>query len=125
MIAVMKIREAQTFSDEVVDLLVQERIRQNISRYRLAKECGITEAALSYIERHERRPTLYTLKMIADTLNIQLADNQKACRVDAKLQNIFKKRTPGTPAIRAQYTLYNRLCSNNTQQPKDQPAMPQ
>lgn len=51
MIAVMKIREAQTFSDEVVDLLVQERIRQNISRYRLAKECGITEAALSYIER--------------------------------------------------------------------------
>ena len=74
MIAVMKIREAQTFSDEVVDLLVQERIRQNISRYRLAKECGITEAALSYIERHERRPTLYTLKMIADTLNIQLTD---------------------------------------------------
>ncbi len=74
MITVMKIREAQTFSDEVVDLLVQERIRQNISRYRLAKECGITEAALSYIERHERRPTLYTLKMIADTLNIQLAD---------------------------------------------------
>ncbi len=74
MITLMKIREAQNFSDEVVDLLVQERIKQNISRYRLAKECGITETALSYIERHERRPTLYTLKMIADTLNIQLAD---------------------------------------------------
>ena len=62
---------------------------------------------------------------LIEMLTIQLADNQKACRVDAKLQNIFKKRTPGTPAIRAQYTLYNRLCSNNTQQPKDQPAMPQ
>ena len=62
---------------------------------------------------------------LIEKLTIQLADNQKACRVDAKLQNIFKKRTPGTPAIRAQYTLYNWLCSNNTQQPKDQPAMPQ
>jgi len=62
---------------------------------------------------------------LIEMLTIQLADNQKACRVDAKLQNIFKKRTPGTPAIRAQYTLYNWLCSNNTQQPKDQPAMPQ
>ena len=62
---------------------------------------------------------------LIEMLTIQLADNQKACRVDAKLQNIFKKRTPGTPAIRAQYTLYNRLCSNNTQQPKDQPAMSQ
>lgn len=62
---------------------------------------------------------------LIEMLTIQLADNQKACRVDAKLQNIFKKRTPGTPAIRAQYTLYNRLCSNNTQQPKDHPPMPQ
>ena len=62
---------------------------------------------------------------LIEMLTIQLADNQKACRVDAKLQNIFKKRTPGTPAIRAQYTLYNCLCSNNTQQPKDQPAMSQ
>ena len=55
---------------------------------------------------------------LIEMLTIQLADNQKACRVDAKLQNIFKKRTPGTPAIRAQYTLYNRLCSNNTQHPQ-------
>ena len=55
---------------------------------------------------------------LIEMLDIQLADNQKACRVDAKLQNIFKKRTPGTPAIRAQYTLYNRLCSNNTQHPQ-------
>ncbi len=70
----MKIREAQTFSNNVVNLLMQERIRQNMSRYKLAKNCGITEAALSYIERHERHPTLYTLKMIADALNVKLAD---------------------------------------------------
>ena len=70
----MKIREAQTFSDNVVDILTQERIRQNISRYQIAKECGLTEAALCYIEHHDRRPTIYTLKMIADALNIRLSD---------------------------------------------------
>ena len=46
---------------------------------------------------------------LIEMLNIQLADNQKACWVDDKLQNIFKKRTPGTPAVRAQYTFYDWL----------------
>ncbi len=46
---------------------------------------------------------------LIEMLNIQLADNQKACWVDDQLQNIFKKRTPGTPSIRAQYTFYDWL----------------
>ncbi|WP_455971074.1 RNA degradosome polyphosphate kinase [Bacteroides congonensis] len=46
---------------------------------------------------------------LIEMLNIQLADNQKACWVDDRLQNVFKKRTPGTPAIRAQYTFYDWL----------------
>ena len=46
---------------------------------------------------------------LIEMLNIQLADNQKACWVDDKLQNIFKKRTPGTRAVRAQYTFYDWL----------------
>lgn len=74
MVCSMKIREAQTFSDKVVDLLIQKRTAQNISRYRLSQQSGISEAALSYIERHERRPTLYTLQMIADTLGLRLSD---------------------------------------------------
>ena len=36
---------------------------------------------------------------LIEMLNIQLADNQKACWVDDKLQNIFKKRTPLAPRI--------------------------
>ena len=51
---------------------------------------------------------------LIEMLTIQLADNQKACRVDAKLQNIFKKRTPGTPAVRAQYTFYDWLNKTNS-----------
>ena len=50
---------------------------------------------------------------LIEMLNIQLADNQKACWVDDKLQNIFKKRTPGTPAVRAQYTFYDWLNKTN------------
>ena len=70
----MKIRDAQNFSDAVVDILVAERIKKNISRYKIAQDCGLTEAALCYIEHHDRRPTIYTLKMIADALNIKLSD---------------------------------------------------
>ena len=46
---------------------------------------------------------------LIEMLNIQLADNQKACWVDAQLQNVFKKRTPGTPSVRAQYNFYEQL----------------
>ena len=51
---------------------------------------------------------------LIEMLNIQLADNQKACWVDDKLQNIFKKRTSGTPAVRAQYTFYDWLNKTNS-----------
>lgn len=80
----MKIREAQIFSDEVVDILTQIRIDKGVSRYRIAQKCEITEAALSYIERHERRPTIYTLKIIADFLNVKLHDIFKQAEDNSK-----------------------------------------
>ena len=46
---------------------------------------------------------------LIEMLHIQLADNQKACWVDDKLQNVFKKRASGTPAVRAQYDFYEWL----------------
>lgn len=42
-------------------------------------------------------------------LQIQLADNQKACWVDALQRNVFKKRMPGTTCVRAQYDFYKYL----------------
>ena len=70
----MKIREAQTFSDAVVDQIKAEQLKQGLSNYALAKKTGITEASISYIFRHQRRPTLYTLKMITTALEISLAE---------------------------------------------------
>ena len=46
---------------------------------------------------------------LIEMLRIQLADNQKACWIDAKLQNVFKKKAPGVPCVRAQYNFYEWL----------------
>lgn len=51
---------------------------------------------------------------IIDMLNIQLADNRKACRLDGELNNIFKHNDK--PEVRAQYTFYDYLKERNTPQ---------
>ena len=68
----MNIRKAHQFSNNVIDVLVEERQKLCISRYKISQLSGISEAALIYIENHERHPTLSTLKQIASALNINL-----------------------------------------------------
>lgn len=74
MIRAMKIREAQEFSNKVVDILKHERIKRNISQYEIAHHCEISKSSISYIEKHERHPTLYSLTIIASYLDINLSD---------------------------------------------------
>lgn len=73
-ITVMKIDEAGHISDKVVSLLRQERIRQGMSQYKLAKQCGLSKTSIAFIERLDNKPTLRTLLMIAECLNIELGD---------------------------------------------------
>lgn len=47
----MNKREAQIISDDIVTALKNERLRQNISCYRLAKDLGLSQSTLSYIEK--------------------------------------------------------------------------
>lgn len=47
-----------------------------------------------------------------DMLDIQLKDNRKACFVNEKLKNVFKKNS-STPLVRAQYTFYEYLKTKN------------
>lgn len=70
----MKIREAHLFSDKVVTLIKEEQQNKGISNYTLARLSGISETSLSYIFRHQRRPTLYTLKMITEALGLPLSE---------------------------------------------------
>lgn len=74
MIDLMKIRTSQTFSDQVVDRLKAERIKQGISQYKLAKDCDIGKSTVNYIESHTRKPTFYMLVIIAAYLNVNLSD---------------------------------------------------
>jgi len=70
----MKIDEAEHISDMVVELLKQERIHRGISQYKLAKECGLSKTSIAFIERFENKPTLRTLLMISDCLQVDLGD---------------------------------------------------
>ena len=68
----MNKREAQNLSDEVVLLLKQERIKQGITPYRLAKDTGLSKNSVLNIERLSQKPALYTLMIIANYLDISL-----------------------------------------------------
>ena len=70
----MKIQQAADKSDQVVAALTEERRRQNISQYKLAQACGLSKTSITFIERYENKPTLRTLFMISDVLNVDLGD---------------------------------------------------
>ena len=53
--------------------------------------------------------TLTCAPVLIEMLHIQLADNQKACWVDDKLQNVFKKKSVRHPPFRAQCDFYEWL----------------
>lgn len=80
----MNIEQAGNISDEVVDFLRQERIRQGISRYKLAKDCGLSKTSIAYIENFENKPTLRSLLMISACLKVDLGQliTQKTVRKD-------------------------------------------
>lgn len=68
----MNRRRAGNISREVIDILKKERQSRNISRYKIAKDTGLSESSLSYIERKSQQPSLTTLLIIASYLKINL-----------------------------------------------------
>ncbi len=70
----MKIKKAIDKSDRVVAALKHERKRLNISQYKLAQLCGLSKTSIALIERYDNKPTLRTLFMISDALNIDLGE---------------------------------------------------
>ena len=86
----MKINEAGHISDMVVELLKQERIRRGVSQYKLAKECGLCKTSIAFIGRFKNKPTLRTLLMISDCLQVDLGD---------VLKTVKKNNLPPTPGI--------------------------
>jgi transcriptional regulator with XRE-family HTH domain len=58
----------------VIRLLREERDRQGVSMYQLAPKAGLSQSALSLIERGLRMPALDTLLRIAEVLEVRLGD---------------------------------------------------
>lgn len=67
-------RNAQNKSDDIINALKKERIRQGISRYKLAKDIGMSQSSLMNIERLTQKPTLYTVIIISEYLNVKLGN---------------------------------------------------
>ena len=65
-------RTAQEMSDSVILKLRDERIRQGISQYRIAKDTGMSKSSILYIENLTQKPTLYTVILLAHYLKIDL-----------------------------------------------------
>jgi transcriptional regulator with XRE-family HTH domain len=62
----------QQICSEIVRLLREERERQGLTIYALAKGTGLSHQAITYIEREQRIPSLETTLRIADALQINL-----------------------------------------------------
>jgi transcriptional regulator with XRE-family HTH domain len=71
---VAKSKKPEIISAEVVRLLRQERQDQNLSVYRVAKDSGLSQQMIHYVERGMRNPTLDTLLRIAIALDVDLSD---------------------------------------------------
>jgi transcriptional regulator with XRE-family HTH domain len=71
--AVGKSKNPQIISTEVVRLLRKERLDQKLSVYRVAKDSGLSQQMIHFVERGMRNPTLDTLLHIAGALNVDLS----------------------------------------------------
>lgn len=85
-VCLMNKRNAQDISDKIVEVLKRERIRQNISQYKMAKDTGLSKSSILYIERLEQKPALYTLIIIAQYLDISLGKLMLEIEEDYKTQ---------------------------------------
>lgn len=59
-------------SAEVARLLESERVNKKLSMTELAKQSGLSQQMISYVERGMRKPTLDTLLRIARGLEVDL-----------------------------------------------------
>jgi transcriptional regulator with XRE-family HTH domain len=87
-----KSKNQQIISAEVVRLLRQERQNQNLSVYRLAKDSGLSQQMIHYVEQGVRNPTLDTLLHIASALNVDLS--KLINRASATQSRVQRSRPP-------------------------------
>ena len=68
----MKRCEAEIITKNVVALLEKERLSRRISKMHLSKTTGLSRTAFTLIVDNVNSPTLRTLLMIADALDVDI-----------------------------------------------------
>jgi transcriptional regulator with XRE-family HTH domain len=67
-------RSQQAVCSRVAKILRQEREKRGLSMNRVAQRAGVSQQAVSYIERGKRSPTLETLLRIAAAIDIDFVE---------------------------------------------------
>jgi len=60
-----------TLIEAVCNLLKERRLEQGLSIYRVSQACGVSQQAISYYEKHNRRPTLECLVKVSKALGLK------------------------------------------------------
>jgi transcriptional regulator with XRE-family HTH domain len=67
-------KDRQAVCSNVCRMLREERIKRGVSMTMLAVKTGLSQQAISYMEREMRTPNLDTLLRIADAIQIDLGE---------------------------------------------------
>lgn len=70
----MNKRDAQIISDKVVSALIERQKAVGMTNYQIAKKTGLSESTLSYIKDFKQTPQLMTLILMADAIDVSLAE---------------------------------------------------
>ncbi len=70
----MRDKSLETIAAKIMDELKKARLAQKISHEKLAALTGLSRSAISFIESHQRTPTILTCLKIAKALGVRLGD---------------------------------------------------
>jgi len=89
-------KRRQRIHAAVIRLLREERDKQGVSMYQLAPKAGLSQSALSLIDRGLRMPALDTLLRIAEVLEVRLGDVLLKAEAEAGAKPKASKKKAGT-----------------------------
>ncbi len=70
----MRDKASELLIEKVVNEFTRLRKEQGLSHEALAKKVGVSRPAISFIESHDRIPTILTCAKIAKALGVRLGD---------------------------------------------------
>lgn len=70
----MERNEAEIITQKVVALLKKERNNRHITKLYVSQETGLSRTAITLIENNQNSPTLRTLLMIANCIDVDLKE---------------------------------------------------